>query len=102
MAPALSFNTAVSFVSNTSWQAYSGESTLSYFSQMGAILVAQLTIAAVGMAVAIALIRGLAHDVPRSLKIVGKRPNAICGPSCATAQVWRRSSVKVCSARVVG
>jgi potassium-transporting ATPase potassium-binding subunit len=59
--PALSFNTAVSFVSNTSWQSYAGESTLSYFSQTGAILVAQFTSAAVGMAVAIALIRGLAR-----------------------------------------
>jgi potassium-transporting ATPase potassium-binding subunit len=60
--PALSFNTAVSFVSNTSWQAYAGESTLSYLSQSGAIMVAQFTSAAVGMAVAITLIRGLARS----------------------------------------
>jgi K+-transporting ATPase ATPase A chain len=59
---ALSFNTAVSFVSNTSWQAYPGESTLTYVSQLGAILVAQFTSAAVGMAVAVALIRGLARS----------------------------------------
>jgi K+-transporting ATPase ATPase A chain len=62
VSPALSFNTAVSFVSNTSWQAYPGESTLSYLSQMGAIMVAQFTSAAVGMAVAIALILGLARN----------------------------------------
>jgi potassium-transporting ATPase potassium-binding subunit len=62
VSPALSFDTAVSFVSNTSWQSYAGESTLSYFSQSGAILVAQFTSAAVGMAVAVALIRGLARS----------------------------------------
>jgi K+-transporting ATPase ATPase A chain len=60
--PALSFDTAVSFVSNTSWQAYPGESTLTYVSQLGAIMVAQFTSAAVGMAVAVALIRGLARS----------------------------------------
>lgn len=62
VSPALSFDTAVSFVSNTSWQSYAGESTLSYFSQTGAIMVAQFTSAAVGMAVAVALIRGLARS----------------------------------------
>ncbi len=62
VGPALSFNTAVSFVSNTSWQAYAGESTLSYFSQMGGIMVAQFASAAVGLAVAIALVRGLARN----------------------------------------
>jgi K+-transporting ATPase ATPase A chain len=59
--PALSFNTAVSFVSNTSWQNYSGESTLSYVSQMMAITVQAFVSAAVGSAVAIAFIRGLAR-----------------------------------------
>jgi potassium-transporting ATPase potassium-binding subunit len=56
---ALSFNTASSFVSNTSWQFYGGETTLSYFSQMAGITVASFTSCAVGMAVAVALIRGL-------------------------------------------
>jgi potassium-transporting ATPase potassium-binding subunit len=55
----LSFNTASSFVSNTSWQYYAGETTLSYFSQMAGITVASFTSCAVGMAVAVALIRGL-------------------------------------------
>jgi K+-transporting ATPase ATPase A chain len=54
----LSFNTASSFVSNTSWQFYGGETTLSYFSQMAGITVASFTSCAVGMAVAVALIRG--------------------------------------------
>jgi K+-transporting ATPase ATPase A chain len=55
----LSFNTTSSFVSNTSWQFYGGETTLSYFSQMAGITAASFTSGAVGMAVAIALIRGL-------------------------------------------
>jgi K+-transporting ATPase ATPase A chain len=61
VSPDLSFNTAVSFVSNTSWQNYAGESTLSYLSQMSAIMVQMFVSAAVGSAVAIALIRGLAR-----------------------------------------
>jgi K+-transporting ATPase ATPase A chain len=55
----LSFNTASSFVSNTSWQFYAGETTLTYFSQMAGITVASFTSMAVGMAVAVALVRGL-------------------------------------------
>jgi K+-transporting ATPase ATPase A chain len=55
----LSFNTASSFVSNTSWQYYGGETTLSDFSQMAGITVASFTSMATGMAVAAAVIRGL-------------------------------------------
>lgn len=55
----LAFNTAVSFVTNTNWQAYSGEATLSYFSQMVGLNVQNFLSAATGMAVAVALIRGL-------------------------------------------
>ena len=54
----LAFNTAASFVSNTNWQAYSGETTLSYFTQMTALTVQNFLSAAVGMAVLFALIRG--------------------------------------------
>jgi len=61
VTPALSWNTAVSFVTNTNWQAYSGESTMSYLSQMGALAVQNFLSAAVGMAVAVALIRGFAR-----------------------------------------
>jgi K+-transporting ATPase ATPase A chain len=57
----LSFNTASSFVSNTSWQFYGGESTLSYFSQMVGITVASFSSGAAGMAVAVVLIRGIAR-----------------------------------------
>ena len=59
VAPALSWNTAVSFVTNTNWQNYSGESTMSYLSQMGALAVQNFVSASVGIAVAIALVRGL-------------------------------------------
>jgi potassium-transporting ATPase potassium-binding subunit len=58
VAPDLSFNTAVSFITNTNWQAYGGETTLSYFVQMAALTVQNFVSAAVGMCVAIALIRG--------------------------------------------
>ena len=57
----LSFNTASSFISNTSWQYYAGETTLSDFSQMAGITVASFTSCATGMAVAAAVIRGLAR-----------------------------------------
>ena len=59
VSPGLSFNTAVSFVTNTNWQAYVGESTMSHLSQMFALTSQQFFSAAVGMAVVVALIRGL-------------------------------------------
>jgi len=61
VAPDLALNTAVSFVTNTSWQSYAGETTLSYLSQMAGITVQSFLSAASGMAVAIALIRGFAR-----------------------------------------
>ena len=56
-----SFNTAVSFVTNTNWQGYSGETTMSYLTQMSALTVQNFLSAATGLAVAIALIRGFAR-----------------------------------------
>ena len=56
--PDLAFNTAVSFASNTNWQSYSGEATLSYFSQMIGLSVQNFLSAASGMAVLVALVRG--------------------------------------------
>jgi potassium-transporting ATPase potassium-binding subunit len=61
VAPDLALNTAVSFVTNTSWQSYSGETTLSYTSQMAGITVQSFLSAASGIAVVIALIRGFAR-----------------------------------------
>ncbi|MGA3164921.1 MAG: potassium-transporting ATPase subunit KdpA [Terriglobia bacterium] len=57
----LAFNTAVSFVTNTNWQNYGGETTLSYFVQMTALTVQNFVSAAAGVAVSIALIRGFAR-----------------------------------------
>ena len=59
--PALAFNTAVSFTTNTNWQAYSGEATMSYFTQMAGLAYHNFVSAAVGLSVAIAFIRGLAQ-----------------------------------------
>jgi K+-transporting ATPase ATPase A chain len=58
----LAFNTAVSFATNTNWQSYSGETTLSYFTQMAALTVQNFVSAATGIAVLAALIRGLARQ----------------------------------------
>jgi K+-transporting ATPase ATPase A chain len=61
VAPDLAFNTAASFTTNTNWQAYSGESTMSYFTQMAGLAYHNFVSAAVGVSVAIAFIRGLAE-----------------------------------------
>jgi K+-transporting ATPase ATPase A chain len=61
MAPDLAFNTAVSFLSNTNWQSYSGESTLSYLVQMAALTVQNFVSGAAGIAVAVAVIRGFSR-----------------------------------------
>jgi potassium-transporting ATPase potassium-binding subunit len=60
--PALAFNTAASFVTNTNWQAYSGESTMSHLTQMAGLAVQDFVSAAVGIAVAVALIRGFVRS----------------------------------------
>jgi K+-transporting ATPase ATPase A chain len=59
--PDLALNTAVSFATNTSWQSYAGETTLSYLTQMAGITVQSFLSAAAGIAVAIALVRGFAR-----------------------------------------
>jgi K+-transporting ATPase ATPase A chain len=61
LTPDLSFNTAASFVTNTNWQAYGGETTMSYFSQMVGLTVQNFISPAVGLAVLVALIRGLSR-----------------------------------------
>jgi K+-transporting ATPase ATPase A chain len=61
VGPALSFNTASSFLTNTNWQNYGGETTMSYFSQIGALTVQQFVSAAVGLSAAIVLIRGFSR-----------------------------------------
>lgn len=63
----LNFNTAMSFMTNTNWQSYGGESTLSYFSQMAALSVQNFVSAAVGLAVAAVLVRGIARRGKKTL-----------------------------------
>ncbi|MEO8540820.1 MAG: potassium-transporting ATPase subunit KdpA [bacterium] len=67
LKPSLAFNTAVSFTTNTNWQSYGGETTMSYFSQMFGLTFQNFVSAAVGMAVLVALIRGLARHSASTL-----------------------------------
>lgn len=67
VSPDSAFNTAVSFVSNTNWQGYSGEASLSHLTQMLALCVQNFLSAATGMAVLVALIRGLTRKSSRSI-----------------------------------
>src|SRR5712691_5077382 len=66
--PDLAFNTAASFTTNTNWQAYGGETTMSYFTQMAGLAYHNFMSAAVGIALAIALIRGVAR---RQMETIG-------------------------------
>jgi len=63
----LAFNTAVSFVTNTNWQAYSGESTASYLTQMSGLAVQNFLSAATGMCIALALIRGFTRHTSQTI-----------------------------------
>jgi potassium-transporting ATPase potassium-binding subunit len=65
--PSLAFNTAVSFTTNTNWQGYTGEATLSYFSQMVALVIHNFVSAAVGIAIAAALVRSVARHSAKTI-----------------------------------
>jgi potassium-transporting ATPase potassium-binding subunit len=67
LSPHLAFNTAASFTTNTNWQFYSGESTMSYFSQMVALTLHNWTSAAVGIGIAAALVRGIARHTAQTI-----------------------------------
>ncbi len=67
MTPDLAFNTAVSFVTNTNWQSYSPDTTMSYLTQMAALAVQNFVSAAVGIAIAVALIRGFARHTTKTI-----------------------------------
>jgi potassium-transporting ATPase potassium-binding subunit len=67
LSPDLAFNTAVSFTTNTNWQSYGGESTMSYFSQMVALAFHNFVSAATGIAIAAALVRGIARHSAKTL-----------------------------------
>jgi len=67
LSPDLAFNTAVSFTTNTNWQSYGGESTMSYLSQMVALVIHNFGSAATGIALAAALVRGIARHSARTV-----------------------------------
>lgn len=67
MTPDLAYNTAVSFMTNTNWQSYSPDTTMSYFTQMAALAVQNFISAAVGIAIAVALIRGFARHTAKTI-----------------------------------
>lgn len=67
LSPDLAFNTAVSFTTNTNWQSYGGESTMSYLSQMLGLAFHNFTSAATGIAIAAALVRGIARHSTKTL-----------------------------------
>ncbi|TAL68862.1 MAG: potassium-transporting ATPase subunit KdpA [Bacteroidetes bacterium] len=67
VTPALGFNTAVSFMTNTNWQSYAGETTLSYFVQMLGLTVQNFVSAATGIAVVVALTRGIIRKTANSI-----------------------------------
>ena len=67
VSPDLSFNTAVSFTTNTNWQSYVGESTMSYFSQMVGLAFHNFVSAATGIAIAAALVRGIARHSAKTI-----------------------------------
>jgi K+-transporting ATPase ATPase A chain len=67
LSPHLAFNTAASFTTNTNWQFYGGESTMSYFSQMVGLTLHNFTSAATGIAIAAALVRGIARHTAQTI-----------------------------------
>ena len=67
LSPDLAFNTAVSFTTNTNWQSYTGESTMSYLSQMVALVIHNFASAATGIAIAAALVRGIARHSAQTI-----------------------------------
>ncbi len=91
VSPDSSFNTAVSFATNTNWQGYGGETTMSYLTQMLALTVQNFVSAAAGMAVLVALIRGFTrHTTDDYRQLLGRSGagNAL-HPAAAVAACWR-------------
>jgi K+-transporting ATPase ATPase A chain len=95
MTPDLAFNTAVSFVTNTNWQSYVGETTLSYFVQMAALTVQNFTSAAAGIAIAVALIRGFARQEQLHHRQFLGRHRAGDGLRAAASVAGRLSAVRI-------
>ena len=89
--PDQAFNTAVSFVTNTNWQSYSGEATMGHLVQAGGLAVQNFVSAAVGMAVAIALVRGFARSHDRPTRQLLGRPGSRLRAHSAPAELRLRA-----------
>ena len=99
VAPDSALNTAISFVTNTNWQGYAGESTMSYLTQMLALTVQNFVSAATGIAVLIALVRGLARHSAATLGNSGPTwcaPRCTCCCRCRSSWRWRWSARAWC------
>ena len=92
VSPDSSFNTATSFVTNTNWQGYGGESTMSYLTQMLGLGVQNFVSAATGMAVLVALIRGFARKQAQGHRqLLGRSRRARRSTSCCRCRSCSRS-----------
>ena len=91
VAPDSAFNTAISFVTNTNWQGYGGESTMSYLTQMLALTVQNFLSAATGLVVVIALVRGFSRHSAQSIGNVWvdlTRATRLCCCPCRWCWPW--------------
>jgi potassium-transporting ATPase potassium-binding subunit len=99
LSPDLALNTAISFSTTTTWQAYAGENTMSYFSQMVGLCAQNFLAGAAGLAVGVAFIRGLARqcsdtlgnfwvDLTRALLWI-LLPGALIGACCSSGRAFR-------------
>jgi K+-transporting ATPase ATPase A chain len=104
VSPDSSFNTAVSFGTNTNWQGYGGETTMSYLTQMLGLTVQNFVSAAAGMATVAAFIRGLARrsaptignfwvDLTRTTLYI-RLPRSHGGPAVPCPRAWSRPSAR--------
>ena len=89
--PYLAFNTAASFMTNTNWQAYGGETTMSYLTQMVALTFQNFVSAAVGMAVLVAMIRGFTRTGRTTSATSGAIWSAGSSTSCCRCRSCSRS-----------
>ena len=106
--PDSSFNTAVSFATNTNWQGYGGETTMSYLTQMLGLTVQNFVSAATGMAALVALIRGFARRSADDHRQLLGRPDAharstsCCRSRSCSRSSWSRRAWSRPSARIQG
>ena len=93
VTPDSSFNTAISFVTNTNWQGYGGETTMSYLTQMLGLTVQTFLSAATGIVVVVALIRGFVRHTAATIGNVwgGSYPRYVMDPAAAFVDFCRIS-----------